>query len=105
MSIMKSPVNPYGQPMIVSAKMARDDLPDELRHFVEHEVVTRGGSDELFGAWARLDDIDGIEILFALEDRYDLEFDDRLLDAADRGLEEFTKAIIDALVAKRSRTE
>lgn len=99
---MKSRTDLYGQPMIISAKTTRGDLPDELRHFVEHEVLTRGGSDDLVEAWARLDAIDGIEILFALEDRYDLEFDDRLLDAADRGLEEFTKAIIDSLPAATS---
>ena len=69
-------------------------LKNEMLNLVEHEIRSRGGSNCLVEAADRLDDIDCIEILFAIEDHFDLDLNDNLLDAGPR---EFVTALFDGV--------
>jgi hypothetical protein len=60
---------------------------------IEREILSHGRGD-LSESLKYLDDIDWIEIFFAVEDRYGLDVDDRILDAAHSGPSQFAKAIV-----------
>jgi hypothetical protein len=68
-------------------------LEQDVLHLVELEILAHGKGD-LSESLKCLDDIDWIEILFAVEDHYSLDVDDRILDAAHRGPSQFAKAIV-----------
>jgi acyl carrier protein len=52
-----------------------------------------------------LDYIDWVEILFALEDRYDIELDDSILDLIAAGPRAIAEAIIEHVAQRTSRSE
>lgn len=68
-------------------------LEQDVLHLIEREILVHGSGD-LSESIKCLDDIDWIEILFAVEDHYNLDIDDRILDAAHLGPSQFAKAIV-----------
>lgn len=73
-------------------------LEQEVLHLVEREILAHGKGD-LSESLKCLDDIDWIEILFVVEDHYCLDVDDRILDAAYRGPNQFAKAIVGSIAS------
>jgi hypothetical protein len=65
----------------------------DVLHLIEREILSHGRGD-LSQSLKYLDDIDWIEILFAVEDHYSLDVDDCILDAAHSGPSQFAKAIV-----------
>jgi hypothetical protein len=55
-------------------------IEQEIRDLVEHEICAHGKSDDIAIAVLRLEHIHWVEILFTVEDRFDLDLDDSILD-------------------------
>ena len=80
-------------------------LERAIRDLVEHEIFERGKSDDIAIATLCLDYIDWVEILFALEDRYDIELDDSILDLITAGPRAIADAIIERVAQRNSRSD